>query len=287
MAKKKKRTLLRKKFRISIINEETWEEVKWMRLSANNVLISLIVLMTIVGGGSTALVIFTPLKEYIPGFPDASMQQAIVKNAFVADSLENKLHIYERYLNSIKTILQGELPPEMYADTSSSEISPNFMERALLEPSAADSVFRAEIEEREKYNLQEFWASETDNSTEMLLYKPVKGVVSNKFKPSEGHLGFDVVTAPGEKVLAVADGTVVFAEWTMQTGNVIQIQHDNNLVSIYKHNSLLTKKVGEKVKAGEAIAVVGNSGEMTTGPHLHLELWKNGEPIDPELYIVF
>ncbi|MFB6320762.1 M23 family metallopeptidase [Saccharicrinis sp. FJH54] len=288
MAKKSKRKSLRQKYRISIINEETYDEVQWWRLSPINILIFVFIVFTLVGGGTAAVIVFTPLKQYIPGFPTAEMQENIARSTILADSLENKLNQYGRYLNSIGVILEGDLPEEMFADTGSSETHPTFMERMDLEPSLADSLFRADIEQREKYNLQVFNADEDENTDDdLMLYKPVDGVVTNSFDPEEEHWGVDLAAAPNEKVMSVADGTVIFAEWSLVTGYVIQVQHANNLVSVYKHNSTLLKDEGNKVKAGEAIAIIGNSGELTTGPHLHLELWKDGKAIDPEKHIVF
>lgn len=288
MAKKKKRASFRKKYRISIINEETYDEVNWWRLSAVNIIIFLFVMFTVVGGGTAAIIVFTPVKQYIPGFPSVEMQRSIARSTFLADSLEYKMGLYSKYLNSIGTILHGELPEEMFADTGSSEISPTFMERIELDPGIADSLFRADIEQREKYNLQVFLKDKVDEADEeVLLFKPVKGVVSNAFNPDERHWGVDLVAAPNEKVVSVADGTIVFAEWSVETGYVIQVQHDNNLLSVYKHNSALLKDVGNKVKAGEVIAIIGNTGELSSGPHLHLELWKDGRAINPENHIVF
>jgi murein DD-endopeptidase MepM/ murein hydrolase activator NlpD len=288
MAKKKKRTSLRKKFRISIINEETYDEVNWWRLSAVNIVIFLFVMFTVVGGGTAAIIVFTPVKQYIPGYPDAKMIEDITRSTILVDSLEYKLNQYGRYLNSIAQILEGDLPEEMFADTGSAEISPTFMDRIDLEPSEADSLFRADIEQREKFNLQVFNTGDLNSSgEELLLYKPVKGVVTNRFNPDENHLGIDLVAAPNEKIMSVADGTVIFSEWSMLTGYVIQVQHKNNLISVYKHNSALLKEPGNIVKAGEVIAIIGNSGELSSGPHLHLELWKDGNAIDPENHIVF
>ena len=288
MAKKSKRKSLLQKYRISIINEETYDEVKWWRLSPINILIFVFVIFSLVGGTTAALIVFTPLKQYIPGFPTTEMQENITRSTILADSLEQKLNLYGRYLNSIGMILDGDLPDEMFADTGSSATHPTFMERIDLEPSLADSLFRSDIEQREKYNLQVFNTDKADDAGDnLLLYKPVDGVVTNSFNPDEGHWGLDLAAAPNEKVMAVADGTVIFAEWSLVTGYVIQVQHANNLISVYKHNSTLLKDEGNKVKAGEAIAIIGNSGELTTGPHLHLELWKDGNAIDPEKHIVF
>ena len=132
--------------------------------------------------------------------------------------------------------------------------------------------------------------TKTTNKTDFSrihFYSPVKGLITNSFNPNENHLGTDVVTASNNVVVAALEGTVIIANWTLETGYVIQIQHSNNLISIYKHNSELLKKVGNHVTAGEVIAIIGNSGELTSGPHLHFELWHNGTPLDPEDYVAF
>jgi murein DD-endopeptidase MepM/ murein hydrolase activator NlpD len=115
----------------------------------------------------------------------------------------------------------------------------------------------------------------------------VNGIVTNSFKGSENHFGTDIVAGPNEVVKATLDGTIILSTWTIETGNVVQIQHDNDLISVYKHNAEILKNMGKRVKAGEPIAIIGNSGELTTGPHLHFELWYKGKPVNPEEYITF
>ena len=150
------------------------------------------------------------------------------------------------------------------------------------------SLLPIQIEENEMYNLSIFEESNRNsNINNILFFPPVKGVVTNTFNMQQDHYGIDLVAAPNEPVLSVADGTIILSAWTLETGYVIQIQHSNNLISVYKHNSKLLKKQGTRVKAGETIAIIGNSGELTTGPHLHFELWYNGNPIEPEKFIKF
>jgi murein DD-endopeptidase MepM/ murein hydrolase activator NlpD len=151
-----------------------------------------------------------------------------------------------------------------------------------------DSLLRVQIEAEGLYNLSVVdTKNDKDNLTRLHFFPPLKGVVTNPFNAKSGHLGIDVVAPPNEVIVAIADGTVTLSSWTLETGYVIQIQHQNNLISAYKHNSKLLKQSGAQVKAGEAIAIIGNSGELTTGPHLHFEMWHNGTPINPEQYIVF
>ncbi len=232
---------------------------------------------------------YTPIKEYIPGYPDAELQEEIIYNTMVTDSLRRQLEIHDQYISGIKTILGGDLPPSFYDDEDTTDnATSRLLERVSFDPSREDSMFRAQIEEEEKYNLQILSGDASVNKDEeLLLFAPIKGVIIQAFKPDEGHYGIDLVAAEKEKVMAVEDGIVVFSEWTVETGHVIQIQHKNNLLSVYKHNANVLKKLGDQIKKGEVIAIVGNSGELTTGPHLHLELWQDGKALDPEKHIVF
>jgi murein DD-endopeptidase MepM/ murein hydrolase activator NlpD len=156
--------------------------------------------------------------------------------------------------------------------------------------SKKDSLLRKQIEGEEQYNLtfSEKPRQQTGiNLSQLHFFTPLRGVITNSYNQETDHFGTDIVAGPNEVIKATLEGTVIVANWTLETGYVIQIQHENNLVSIYKHNAELLKKVGNRVLAGEPIAIVGNSGEITTGPHLHFELWYNGSPVNPEDYIVF
>jgi len=275
---------LKHKYRLIIYNDDTFEEVGFFRLSRLN-------LLSVVGGGIillitaiTVLIAFTPIREFIPGYPDGNMRRNIINNVYRLDSLEHEIEIRDRYFKSINQIIRGETPIsyENNQDTTIryEEISFNISEH--------DSLLRQQIEEEELFNLSLITGNlnNTDFS-KVHLFPPVKGIVTQDFNPKENHYGTDIVTASNKVVSAVMDGTVIMANWTLETGYVIQIQHKNDLISVYKHNAELLKKIGNRVTAGEAIAIIGNSGELTSGPHLHFELWHNGTPIDPEDYIAF
>jgi len=287
MIKDKKKNIvhkLRHKYRLSIYNDDTFEEVWFLRLSRLNVFSILgtsILLFTI---AIIVLIAFTPLREFIPGYPDGNMRRNIVNNVYKLDSLEHELEIRDRYFQSINTIIRGGTPVS-YENTQDTAIS---YEEITFQKSLHDSILRQQIEEEELFNLSILTGtpSKTDFSS-IHFYPPVKGLVTNSFNPSENHYGTDIVTASNKVVVTSLDGTVTIANWTLETGYVIQIQHNNNLISVYKHNSELLKKVGNHVTAGEAIAIIGNSGELTSGPHLHFELWHNGTPINPEDYVAF
>ena len=275
---------LKNKYRLSIYNDDTFEEVWYLRLSRLNVFSIVgtsVLLFTI---GIIVLIAFTPIREFIPGYPDGNMRRNIINNVYKLDSLEHELEIRDRYFESINTIIRGGTPVS-YENSQDTSIR---YEEITFDKSEHDSLLRMQIEEEELFNLSIL--TNTSNNTDFSsihFYPPVKGIVTNSFNPGENHFGTDIVTASNKVVVATLDGTVIIANWTLATGYVIQIQHDNNLISIYKHNSELLKKVGNHVTAGETIAIIGNSGELTSGPHLHFELWHNGTSINPEDYVAF
>ncbi len=294
MAKSEKRKALYEKlrnhYRLSIFNEQTYEEVLGMRLSRLKVFtvvgITSMLLIVLV----TLLIAFTGLREYIPGYPSGEERRMIVRNAQLVDSLMLEIQRRDRFFNDIKSIVNGDIPQGASPDDvikEEDDIEPK-KQKIHFNKSAEDSLFRLQVEEQEKFNLSDQGSSGARFKLEQTsFFPPLKGVIVNRFGGSRGHYGVDIVAGPAARVSSVLDGTVFFAGWTVETGYVIGIQHANNLVSFYKHNSLLLKRVGDRVKAGEAIANVGNSGEFTTGPHLHFELWYNGIPLNPEEYIDF
>lgn len=284
---------LRSKYKLAIFNEQTYEEVLVLRLSRLNVFtivgVSAILLIVLV----SLLIAFTGLREYIPGYPDSNQRLMIVRNAQRVDSLLIEIDRRNNFIDNMQNIIRGDVPEEPANDENEPTVavssdSPDDMIDVEFRKSEEDSLFRALVEKEEKYNLGN--RSEIRSGTLLentFFFTPLKGMVVNKFGDPRGHFGVDIVAGPGARVSAVMDGVVVFSGWTVETGYVIQLQHANNLLSTYKHNERLLKSAGEHVKAGEAIANVGNSGELTTGPHLHFELWYNGVPLDPQEYISF
>jgi len=270
------------KYRLSIYNDQTFEEVWQLRLSRMNVLIFFGGFAIALVLSVTVLIAFTPIREFIPGYPDGKTRKGYVQNALKVDSLERVLDQWEKYQANINIILNGGEPHsiESKPDTSKRYKSIEFSK------SEEDSLLRSQIEADEMYNLS-FNYSETHKSKTIYFIPPVKGVVTNSYNPTVDHYGIDLVAAPNEVVLAVANGTIVLSNWTLETGYTMAIQHENNFISVYKHNSKLLKRQGDRIKAGEAIAIIGNSGELTTGPHLHFELWQNGYSVDPAKFIHF
>lgn len=291
MAQKKERKgnwrRLRVKYRLVIMNEETFKERASLLLTPLNV---------IVLGGSVAIflvimviytIAFTSLKEYIPGYTDTNLRRQVYENTLRTDSLERELAMKDMYLNNIKTIISGEIPDQ---ETQEPDTSKDY-QNIEFSNSQQDSALRVMVEQEERFNIQNLQlgaqVSVESNIRNLFFFAPLKGDVTAGFNAKEKHFAVDVVAKENEPIKATLDGTVILSTWTYDAGHVIAIQHSSNLTSFYKHCSALLKKAGESVKAGEVIAVVGNSGELTTGPHLHFELWFNGRPVNPQDYIVF
>jgi len=212
------------------------------------------------------------------------MRRELIKMAMHSDSLEQALTEQNMFNNNITSVLQGKTK----ADTTKNRPDKNKeYEKLSLNPSQKEAALRQSIESQDKYSLA--YGSESNKSgiSNFFFFTPIKGIVSEQFKSKDQHYGIDIVGPENEPVKATLDGTVVLATWSSETGYTISVQHSNNLISVYKHNSVLLKKVGDYVKSGEPIAIIGNSGEQTTGPHLHFELWYNGSAIDPQGYMVF
>lgn len=273
---------LRNKYRLSILNDQTFEEVLHFKLSRLNVII-------LVGGFAIALVLlvtlliaFTPIREFIPGYPDGKTRKGYVENSLKVDSLERQITSWRNYYDNIQLILNGGEPRTIESKPDPSRKYKNID----FTKSAEDSLLRLQIEADNMYNLASNHP-EAARQQNIFFLPPIKGVVINQYSPLNNHYGIDLVASPNEVVLAIADGTVILSSWTPDTGYTIIIQHSNNFISCYKHNSKLLRRQGERVRAGETIAIIGNSGELTTGPHLHFELWQNGSPLDPAKYIHF
>lgn len=276
----------RDKFRFAIFNDTTYEEVWRIKLSKSNALLAAALFLLVIIGINTSLIAFTNLREFIPGYPDVTMRRDIIMNAILLDSLEKEINIRDKYFDDMNAVISGRQPVEHVTLRDSARDYSNISFRH----SPADSVLREQVERDEQYNItSSTHGSETGTSLANIhFFPPVKGIISGNFDTRTKHFATDIVTQPKAVVSSTLDGTVIMTGWTMETGFVIMIQHRNNLVSVYKHNATLLKEMGDRVWAGEAIAIVGDSGELyTSGPHLHFELWHNGEPLDPAQYIFF
>jgi len=286
-AKEKKNGILRRlmhKYRLVVLNEESYEEVGFIRLSRLNIMAIVGILVLFIIAIVYLTIAYTPVRELIPGYPDAMMSHHIRQNAMKLDSLQRELAMRDQYFMNINRIVNGERPADYLNDTSVLQRP----DEIVFARSANDSILRQRVEAEEQFRLSvNDQQAENSELHDIHFFTPVEGIVTNPFNPQENHFGIDLVAGPNEVVKAVLDGTVTMATWTLETGYVIQIQHANNMMSVYKHNAELFKTVGLKVNAGDVIAVIGNSGELTTGPHLHFELWHNGVALNPTDYIVF
>lgn len=288
---KKKRKILKKlknKYRMVILNDASFEEKFSYRLSPLNLFTLFLSITVVIILIVASIIVFTPLRESIPGYTDVNLRKDLTFMVLKADSLERELRLNQQYLDNINSILRGENPGSSLDDSLSNDSENiNYQEDRSNGKSIEDSLLREYVEREDSYSIEVGKEKRLSAVDRLFFFNPLEGTVIQSYNLSEEHFGIDIVAPKDEAVKAVLRGTVIFAEWTVETGYVIQIQHANNLTSIYKHNSVLLKKVGEEVRAGEAIAIVGNTGELTSGPHLHFELWQEGVPLDPANYINF
>lgn len=287
--KKQLKEKLHKKYRIVIYNHDTYEEKLHFKLTRMNVfgivstsLILIIVLMTY-------LIAFTPLREYIPGYTDVSLNKRVYDMECRADSLEIVFRQKDQYINNLKRIIMDD---DFLTDSINSLLTKSSntdFANITIRKSKEDSIFRAKYEMETRNNLfnSSVAADILPEHKVVSFYRPIDGIVTNHFNSSEKHFGTDLVASNNAVIKATADGTVIYSDWSVDNGYCIGIQHNGNLLSIYKHNAVLLKEEGEYVNAGDPIAIYGNSGSLSTGPHLHFEMWYNGTPLNPEDYISF
>lgn len=286
MAKKtsKLKEKLTNKYRMVILNEDTFEERFSFKLSRLNVYVfgglSVILLIIL----TSLLIAFTPLREYVPGYSSTELRKKATDLTYQLDSLENIYRVNNTKLNAMISVIRGDESVSNYQNKVDSIIETNkTLDEQHLFASKADSIFRAEIENKDKFNVNNSKSSEISTT----LFAPVTGTITTSFNSKENHFAIDIATKKNAPISAIADGTVIFSEWSVDTGFVIILDHGNSLLSVYKHNSQLFKKQGELVKSGEVIANAGSAGELSTATHLHFELWYNGYPIDPTNFMDF
>lgn len=271
------------KYRLVVLNEDTYEEKISFKLSRLNVFISIALGAVILIVLTSLMIAFSPLREYIPGYSSTSLKRQALFLEEKTDSLERVLLYNNTYLERIRKVLNGDYVTEEF-DRDSLLSSFRLDSISLnIEPIKEDSLLREEVAVEEKYNLFEPFKE----TTELVFYPPLSGLISQNFDPENNHYAIDIVGEQDAAVKAVAEGTVVFSDWTSETGYVIIVEHQDGFLSAYKHNGSLFKRQGDRVHAGEVVATVGNTGEYTNGPHLHFELWADSKPVNPENYIDF
>ena len=288
MAKEqKKRKEIKKKllhkYRLVILNESTFEEKISFKLSRLNVFVTGSLFIIGLIGFTILLIAFTPLREYIPGYSSTKLKRQAMELTYKTDSLVVALNYTNKYLDNIRKVLRGDIENnEINRDSlfAQYKLDPSTID---LTPIKEDSMLRAEVAMEDKYNLFE----RNINYSGQVLFAPISGIISQAFDAENKHYAIDIVAPKDSPVMAVANGTVIFSEWTAQTGFVIILEHPDGLLSVYKHNGSLNKGQGDIVRAGEVVASVGNTGELSTGPHLHFELWSKGSPVNPQDFIDF
>ena len=270
-------------YRLVILNEDTFEERLSFKLNRLNVFVLVALSGLVLTGLTILLIAFTPLREYIPGYSSTALKKQAVALNFKTDSLQRVIALNEKYYQSIKKVLKGEVETVEFNRDSIISAAKTEVSQGGLDPIKEDSILRARVDKEDKYNLFETATSKAS----FVLFPPVNGAISEGYDVEGKHYAVDIVVSKDTPVKATADGTVIFAEWTAETGFVVLIEHSKGLISVYKHNASITKSQGDLVKRGEVIATAGNTGELTTGPHLHFELWSDGYPVNPTNFIDF
>ncbi|MDC1195272.1 M23 family metallopeptidase [Flavobacteriaceae bacterium] len=284
MARKKKlKKKLLHKYRLVVLNEDTFEERLAFKLTRLNVFVLGSIIAVFLVAITTVFIAFTPVREYIPGYSSTALQQQALELDFKTDSLLKVINTNDTYISSVKRVLRGEVSAVVINKDSIYKAAQADTDILNLNPSKADSILRAKVSNEDKYNLFDTATTVTD----FVFFPPVNGPISSGFDVNEKHFAVDVVIPRNTPVKATADGRVLFASWTSDASYVIIIDHGEELISVYKHNSSLTKVQGDFVKSREVIAISGSSGELSTGPHLHFELWNNGIPLNPTTFIDF
>jgi len=281
-SKRIKKKLLNR-YRLVILNEQTFEEQLYFRLTRLNVIIICTFLFALLFTGTIALVSYTPIKEIIPGYASTKMRKQAAENAFRLDSLLDAYRQSNQQLSAIRKVLIGEVDIAEIKEYAINLDTQNIVNLSNLKRSKQDSLLRSLVEQEDKYSV----ALTSGSKVDFVLYPPAIGNLSQAYDPVDKHYAVDIVLNENAPVKAVAEGTVIFSEWTADTGYVIIIEHPYGLLSAYKHNASLSKFQGETVAAGEVIATAGNTGKYSTGYHLHFELWSDGFPMNPENFIDF
>lgn len=279
------------KKRIIILDVDNYEEKRSYTTSKFNVFILVSFFTILLGFLTFALISYSSLKNLIPGYPNPTQQQEIKNKSIIIDQklteLLSKTEKEKSYINNVMQILNGSIPINE-KDTSWKKIKPNANSNTN-EISSSEKSMREKVQNREKFDIDVIpgGALKSEVLPELLLFPPIKGEITNKMNISSGHFGVDIIAPKNEAVSSILNGTIIYHNWSPTDGHVVHIQHKKNLISIYKHNSEILKEIGDFVESGEPVAIVGNSGEHSTGPHLHFELWHNGYPLDPEIFINF
>ena len=271
-------------FRLSLLDAKTHQQLKSVRFTRTSLIITVISAVVIFCALIYSLIAFTPIRTFIPGYPDEATKRIAIRNAVKADSLERVIIKWELYSANLRRVLEGEAKAseiDSLMNVSRQAID-NTKDLDVLQ--AQDSLLRSNVMQEDMFAVADKKRSLPIEG--MHFFTPVKGIITQGYDAAM-HPFLDIAATEGTVVNAIADGTVIYTGWSEETGYTIQIQHDAEIISIYKHNQKLIKNIGDKVTAGSPIALVGNTGSLTTGPHLHFELWYKGESMDPTKHINF
>lgn len=271
------------RYRLSLLDDQTHERLWIMKFTRTSFILTTVSAVIVFALTIFSITAFTPVRTFIPGYPDAHSKRAAIQNAMRIDSLETVINSWELYTENLRRILDGADPISIDSIMGRKDAARNAARS--MEPGRQDSILRQKVLDEEQFGLSE--RRQRDLPIEgMHFFVPLKGVISQGYDPIV-HPYIDITAPANSVVMSVLDGTVIFAGWNDEAGYTIQIQHENDIVSIYKHNQKLLKKTGDKVTAGTPVALVGNTGSLSTGDHLHFELWHRGNAIDPTKYINF
>ena len=272
------------KFRLALVDNQSHKQLFTLQFTKTSLFVTLVTIIVTLCTLIFSIIAFTPVKTFIPGYPDARSKREAIQNAIKIDSLENVIYKWGLYSENLKRVLEGEDPVKIDSLVNAG-MNEAGRRADLKDIQRQDSILREKVKEEEQFGI----AARNKRILPiegMHFFCPLKGVVSQGYDPIS-HPYIDITAPAGSVVKAILDGTVVYAGWDDETGHTIQLQHEGDIISIYRHNEKLLKKSGDKVSAGASIALMGNTGELTSGEHLHFELWHKGEAVDPTKYINF
>ena len=284
--KKQNKSFLKRIFndyKVVISSEDTFEEKFSFKGNKINALIIMLVYSIILISFTISIVFFTQLKEMVPGYSSTDLLNRAIYLTKKTDSLEQQIALNNKFYKSIEDVLSGNIEEFVPRDELSVDSSLTNSDFVTVSPNSQDSILRKYVENEDKFNL-------TNNELiieNKMFFSPIKGEITQSFNFNENHFAIDIAADIGTPVKSVLDGKIIFSEWSLETGYVVVVDHGENIISVYKHNSKILKEQNDFVQAGEVIAYSGNQGNLSTGPHLHFELWKNGTPIDPEPLLNF
>ena len=265
-------------YKVVVSSEDTFEEKFAFKASKINVFVLMLVYSVILISFTISIVFFTQLRELVPGYSSSDLLNRAIYLTQKTDSLERQIELNNKFYKSIEDVLSGKTDVFIERDNITIDSSLNEKNFISISPNSEDSILRNYVDSQDKFNL-------TKNELVIenkMFFSPIKGDITQTFNFEENHFAIDIAADIGTPVKSILDGKILFSEWSVDTGHVIIVDHGDNIVSVYKHNSKSLKEQNDFVQAGEVIAYSGNQGSLSSGPHLHFELWKNGTPIDPE-----